>query len=113
MVNISLTLTDSKWTRVTVKVRLEDLRLFLDELEDRPNRLKHLYDDSSDKWPHCKSDYVTARSWVTVYSDLNCDLQTSASANRVAAAMNSAVYSVCSTPVNIGEVNAPMRLETK
>ena len=37
-------LTDPALTRVAVRVRLEDLRLFLDELENSPGRLEHLYD---------------------------------------------------------------------
>lgn len=37
-------LTDPELTRVAVKVRLEDLRSFLDELENSPNQLEHLYD---------------------------------------------------------------------
>jgi hypothetical protein len=37
-------LTDPELTRVAVKVRLEVLRLFLDELENSANRLEHLYD---------------------------------------------------------------------
>jgi hypothetical protein len=37
-------LTDPELTRLAVRVRLEDLRLFLDELENSPYRLEHLYD---------------------------------------------------------------------
>jgi len=37
-------LTDPELKRVAVRVRLEDLRLFLDELENSPNRLEHIYD---------------------------------------------------------------------
>jgi hypothetical protein len=37
-------LTDPALTRLAVRVRLQDLRLFLDELENSPNRLEHLYD---------------------------------------------------------------------
>jgi hypothetical protein len=37
-------LTDPNLTRVAVRVRLEDLRLFLDEIENSPGRLEHLYD---------------------------------------------------------------------
>jgi hypothetical protein len=37
-------LTDPELTRVAVRVRLEDLRQFLDELENSPKRLEHLYD---------------------------------------------------------------------
>jgi hypothetical protein len=37
-------LTDPTLTRVAVRVRLQDLRPFLDELENTPNRLEHLYD---------------------------------------------------------------------
>jgi hypothetical protein len=37
-------LIDPELTRVAVRVRLEDLHLFLDELENSPNRLEHLYD---------------------------------------------------------------------
>jgi hypothetical protein len=37
-------LTDPELTRLAVRVSLEDLRLFLDELENSPYRLEHLYD---------------------------------------------------------------------
>lgn len=37
-------LTNPDLTRVAVKVRLENLRLFLDELEKSPSKLEHLYD---------------------------------------------------------------------
>jgi hypothetical protein len=37
-------LTDPQRTRLAVRVRLEDLRLFLDELEHSPYQLEHLYD---------------------------------------------------------------------
>lgn len=37
-------LTDPELTRLAVRVKLQDLRSFLDELENGPNRLEHLYD---------------------------------------------------------------------
>lgn len=37
-------LTDPELTRLAVRVKLADLRSFLDELENSPNRLEHLYD---------------------------------------------------------------------
>jgi hypothetical protein len=37
-------LTDPALTRLAVRVKLQDLRSFLDELENSPNRLEHLYD---------------------------------------------------------------------